>query len=365
MQGFSVLFADVPDPRDANARHDLTEILVIAVAASLCGANSCTAFAEFGRSKEPVLRRFLTLSHGIPSHDTFSRVLRHLDPPALEAALRGFVAALGAALARDGQVVALDGKRLRGAYDRGRAPMAPITVSAFLTHTRMVLAQVLTPDCGEVAGVLHLLELIALEGAIVTGDALHCTRETAAAIRAKKADYVLTLKGNRATLAAEADARFAHAGVGAPFAEAGERGHDRVEHRVAWVLPVPDWAERHRFTGLAAIGRIEAWRQEQGRPETSQVRTFVLSKVMSPAELLATVRAHWLIENGLHWELDVVFQEDACRTRKDHAPANLAVLRKIALNLLRAHPAKMSLSMKRLRAGWDDTFLVELITHMQ
>jgi predicted transposase YbfD/YdcC len=134
---------------------------------------------------------------------------------------------------------------------------------------------------------------------------------------------------------------------------------------VAWVVPAPGLAERHKFTDLTALGRIEAWRRQGDGPETSKVRTFVLSKLMTPAELLATVREHWSIENNLHWHLDVVFQEDACRTRKDHGPANLAVVRKIALNLLRANHAKKSLNMKRLRAGWDDTFLVELMTHVR
>jgi predicted transposase YbfD/YdcC len=367
MQGFVAIFEDIPDPRDINAQHDLTEILFIAIAASLCGANSCSAFAEFGRAKEPLLRQFLQLAHGIPSHDTFSRVFRHLDPPALEAALTRFVAGLGEALGHTvaGHVVAIDGKRLRGAYDKGCAHMSPIVVSAYLNQTRMVLAQTLAPACGEVKGFLHLLELIALEDAIVTGDALHCTRQTAARLRAAKADYVLTLKGNRSTLAQDATALFERAGASAPWAESSEGHHDRTESRVAWVVPAPGLAERHQFTDLTALGRIEAWRRQGDGPETSKVRTFVLSKLMTPAELLATVREHWSIENNLHWHLDVVFQEDACRTRKDHGPANLAVVRKIALNLLRANHAKKSLNMKRLRAGWDDTFLVELMTHVR
>lgn len=370
METFVAIFADVPDPRDINAQHDLTEMLFIAVAATLCGADSCAAFAEFGRAKQPLLRRFLDLKHGVPSHDTFSRVFRILDPRALEAALGRFVAEIGRALGHTaqpaaGRVVAVDGKRLRGAYDRGRAPMTPIIVSAYLNHTRMALAQTVAPGGGEVKGVLALLELIALKGAIVTGDALHCTAKTARAVRDKGADYVLALKGNRSTLAREADEAFDRAGPHAPFAETAGQGHDRTEHRVAWVVPAPGAAERHGFAGLVAFGRIEAWRQPHGKPETSRVRTFVLSRAMTPQELLATVREHWSIENDLHWPLDVVFNEDACRTRKDHGPANLAVMRKIALNLLRANLGKTSLRLKRQRAGWDDTYLVELMTHVR
>lgn len=370
METFVAIFEEVPDPRDINAQHALTEMLFIAVAATLCGADSCAAFAEFGRAKEPLLRQFLELRNGTPSHDTFSRVFRHLDPKALEAALQRFVAELGRALGQTGQpaagqVVAVDGKRLRGAYDRGRAPVTPILVSAYLNHTRMALAQTLAPDGGEVKGVLALLDLIALKGAIVTGDALHCTAKTARAVRDKGADYVLALKGNRSTLAAEADAAFASAGLQAPFAETAGRGHDRTEHRVAFVVPAPGAAERHRFAGLAAFGRIEAWRQPFGKAETHRVHTFARSQVMTPKDLLATVREHWSIENGLHWPLDVVFNEDGCRTRKDHGPANLAVVRKIALNLLRANPDKKSLNLKRHRAGWDDTYLVRLMTHVR
>jgi predicted transposase YbfD/YdcC len=370
VEAFAAIFEDVPDPRDINAQHNLTEMLFIAVAATLCGAASCAAFAEFGRAKKPLLQRFLGLKHGIPSHDTFSRLFRHLDPKALEDALGRFVAELGRALGQTGQptaghVVALDGKRLRGAYDRGRAPASPILVSAYLNHTRMALAQTLAPDGGEVRGGLALLNLIALKGAIVTGDALHCTAKTARAVREKGADYVLALKGNRSSLAQAADAAFESAGLDAPFAETVGRGHDRTEHRVAWVVPAPGAAERHAFAGLTAFGRIEAWRQRPGKAETNRIHTFVLSQVMTPKDLLATVREHWSIENGLNWPLDVVFNEDACRTRKDHGPANLAVVRKIALNLLRANPETKSLTLKRQRAGWDDTYLIELMTHVQ
>jgi predicted transposase YbfD/YdcC len=352
MQNFRVIFAEIPDPRDLNAQHDLTEILFIMVAASLSGADSCVGLCRIRPRQRGAAARVPDAPARHPAHDTFSRVLRHLDPQPLEAALIRFVAALGEALgqSRPGPV-AVDGKRLRGAYDKGCAPMRPIVVSAYLHETRMVLAQTRAPDCSEVEGTLALLRLIALEGATVTADALHCTRQMAAALRARGADYVLTLKGNRASLAREAAALFARAGDGPPFAEVGERGHGRREHRVAWVIPAPELAERHRFKDLAALGRIESWRQQGDGPEIGESRTFVLSRLMSPRELLATVRNHWRIENNVQWELDVVFHEDACRTRKDQAPVNLALLRKIALNLLRAHPAKKSLNMKRQRAG--------------
>ena len=366
MQGFRLIFAALPDPRDLNAQHDLTEILFIALAASLCGANSCTAFAAFGCAKEELLRQFLTLEHGIPSHDTFSRVFRHLDPEPLEAALVRFTAALGAALGQEvaGQVVAVDGKRLRRAYDKGRAHMPPLMVSAYLNHTRLVLAQTLAPGTGEIKGVLKLFEMIALEGAMVTGDALHCTRKTAAALLAKGADYVLTLKGNRSSLAKDAHARFAELAARAPSAETCDQAHGRIERRRAWVIKAPDLAVRHGFKGLVALGRIEAWRTV-GTKTSHKLRHFVLSKALTPSQLLSTVREHWSIENRVHWPLDVVFDEDLSRTRKDHGPRNLAVLRTLSLNMLRANASKDSLNIKRQRAGWDDGFFIELMTHVR
>lgn len=367
MEGFRLIFGDLPDPRDINAQHDLTEVLFIALSASLCGANSCVEFAEFGEAKEPLLRRFLILAHGIPSHDTFSRVFRHLDADAFEAALARFAAALGATLSADAKVkgvIAIDGKSLRRGYEKGRAHMPPLLVSAYLSQTRMVLAQTLAPGGGEIEGTLKLLDLLALKGATVTADALHCTKKMAAGLRARKAHYVLALKGNRSTLARDADALLASAAPGTPTAETRENAHGRAERRRALVVAAPGLARGHGFVGLAAVGRIETWRS-LGEAATQRTRTFILSRKLTPAQLLITVREHWGIENGAHWPLDVVFDEDLARTRKDNGPRNLAVLRRIALNILRAHPAKQSLNVKRHRAGWNDDFLLELMTHMR
>jgi predicted transposase YbfD/YdcC len=363
MEEFRTIFGELEDPRDFNVWHDLFEVLFIAVAACLCGANSYAAMAEFGRAKEPLLRRFLVLKHGIPSRHTFERVFRHLNPEGLEAALVRFTRALGAARGHTtaGQVVAMDGKRLRGAYDQGLAHQSPIMVCAYLQQTRLVLGQRQATDCREAKGLRQLLEMVALEGAIVTGDALYCSRTAAQTVRTQQADYVFTLKGNRSSLAQDAAALFAQKGARAPAVETLDQAHGRTERRRAQVIRAPGLAQRHRFADLAAFGRIEAWRTQNGETRQS-VRTFVLSKALTPAQLLATVREHWTIENGVHWRLDVLFQEDLCRTRKDHGPANLAVLRKITLNLLQTHPSKSSINLKRQRAGWDETFFLELLT---
>jgi predicted transposase YbfD/YdcC len=366
MMPFQVIFADLPDPRDENAWHDLSEILFIALAAMLCGAQSCVDIAEFGEAKEPLLRRFLTLAHGIPSHDTFSRVFRALDPAAFEACFSRFVAAFSTALGRlaPGSVVPIDGKSLRGAYEKGRAHMPKLMVSAFAAQTRMTLAQTLAPDGNEVAGALRLFELVSLKGCIVTADALHCHKRMAGAIRAAKADYVLAIKANQSALDRDAAAILETVGPDHPFAETTDQAHDRSERRRAVVVAAPRLAVKHGFSGLAAIGRIEAWRTVDGVTKHS-VRCFALSKRFSPARLLGIVREHWSIENAAHWPLDVVFDEDGARNRKDNAPQNLAVLRRMTLNILRAHPDKGSLAVKRKKAGWNDDFLVSLWTHMQ
>lgn len=364
METFHIIFSDLPDPRDCTAQHDLTEMVFIALAASLCGAQSCAEMAEFGVAKEPLLREFLTLEHGIPSHDTFSRLFRRLDPEAFAAAFGRFMRAFGAAARLDapGGVVALDGKSLKGAYEKGRAYMPKMMVSAWGAQTRMVLAQTAAPDGNEVQGALALLKLLRLEGCVVTADALHCHRAMAGAIRKAKADYALKLKANQPALLIDAEAALAGA-PGRP-AETTDAAHGRIERRSAVVAAAPRLARKHRFPGLAAVARIEAWRTLDGKT-SHRVYHVLLSKRFSPATVLALVREHWSIENGLHWPLDVVFQEDLCRTRKDNAPQNLATLRHLALNILRAHPKKTSLNLKRRRAGWDDTFLLELLTHVR
>lgn len=365
MEEFHVIFSDLPDPRDFTAQHDLTEILVIALAASLCGAQNCSEMAEFGAAKEPLLRRFLTLKHGIPSHDTFNRVFRLLDPQAFAESFQRFMAAFAAAagLAAPSGVVALDGKSLKGAYEAGQAHMPKMMVAAWGAQTRMVLAQSEAPNGNEVAGALEVLNLLTLEGCVVTADALHCHRSMAKAIRGAKADYALKLKANQPGLLADAEAALAAAGEAASRAETSDRAHGRSERRSAVVVALP-LARKHRFAGLAAVARIEAWRSQGGK-SSHRVYHVLLSKRFSAKTVLQVVREHWSIENQLHWPLDVVFQEDLSRVRKDNAPPNLSTLRHMALNILRSHPKKSSLNLKRRRAGWDDTFLLELITHVR
>lgn len=364
MDRFQECFGELEDPRAGNAQHDLVELLFIALLASLCGATSCSDMAEFGRAKEPLLRSILSLRHGVPSHDTFSRVFRMLDPQAFEAAFRRFMASFaeGAGLGKPRGVVALDGKALRRAYERGRSHMPQVVVSAWGAATRMTLASTRAVDGNEAEAALQLVGLLRLERCVVTADALHCHRAMAEAVRARGGHYVLALKGNQSGLLRDAEAALAAAAPHASPARTTERGHDREESRTAIVTAARYMADRHDFPGLVAVARVDSRRGT----DTPISRLFALSKRFAPEELLGIVRTHWDIENGLHWSLDVTLDEDAARARKDHAPANLAVLRRLALNVARAHPdTKTSLRRKLLRAGWDEAFLFELIRHMR
>jgi predicted transposase YbfD/YdcC len=349
------------DPRKNQARHDLSEMLFIALLATLCGATTCCDIALFGRAKETLLRSILVLEHGIPSHDTFSRVFRILDPDSFEKVFRRFTKAFATAIKIKG-VVALDGKALRRAYDRGQSHMPPVMVTAWCASTRMALANVLAPGNNEAAGALQLIELLQLKGCVVTADALHCHRGMAKAIVERGGDYVLAVKNNQPGLLRDAKAAIAAAENKAKQATTKDNGHGRKETRTAIVAPVKEMAEKHNFPGLKAVARITS---KRGRDKTVQ-RYFLLTQRYTPAELLRIVREHWGIENVLHWTLDVVLDEDQTRSRKDHAPANLAVLRRLALNIARAHPdTKTSLRGKLKRAAWDDSFLVDMLLNMR
>ena len=229
--------------------------------------------------------------------------------------------------------------------------------------TRMALANVLAPGNNEAAGALHLVELLQLKGCVVTADALHCHRAMAKAIVERGGDYVLAVKNNQPGLLRDAKAAISSAErKKARQATTEEFGHDRKETRTAIVAPVRDMAEEHNFPGLKAVARITS---KRGRDKTVE-RYFLLTQCYTPAELLRIVREHWGIENVLHWTLDVVLDEDQTRSRKDHAPANLAVLRRLALNIARAHPdTKTSLRGKLKRAAWDDSFLVDMLLNMR
>jgi predicted transposase YbfD/YdcC len=367
MQRFARIFRGLPDPRAANAVHELLDILVIALAAVLCGAKGSTDMALFGRSKEQLLRQFLRLEHGIPSHDTFSRVFRALEPDAFEQIFRRFMAAFAKAngIKLTG-VVAVDGKALRGAYERGKSSTPLHMVGVFAAEARMVLASRKAPGRNEAQGALEVLRMLSLEGCIVTADALHCHRAFAAMVLERGGHFVLALKQNQSKLFEAARRRFARAGKRSIANRIESSTHDRRESRRATVIRDNTVAIANRFPGVVALARITSRRRpHRGPADKPVVRYYLLSKYMAARRILQIARGHWGIENRLHWVLDVVFNEDGSRARKDNGPENLAILRRLAINIIRAHPARISMRQKVKRAGWDDPFLLDLLSHMR
>jgi predicted transposase YbfD/YdcC len=369
MERFRACFGDLVDPRSGNAqRHDLLEMLLIALAATLCGAETCVDMAVFGRAKEPFLRRFLRLEGGIPSHDTFSRLFRMLDPDGFEASFGRFVAAfarqVGALQVGGSEVVAVDGKTARRSFDHqdGRRPLH--MVSAWGVGQQLVLGQQKVGDgSNEIEALPELLALLALEGRIVTADAMHCQRATAQTILDRGGDYCLALKGNQPALFEDVRLWLDDPATTVDDVhETVDGDHGRIETRRALVVHDIAWlTEAHAFPGLAAVAKVTATREIKGKSSTAS-RYYVLSKPLTAARLAEVVRTHWQIENCLHWVLDVVMDEDQSRSRKDHAPENLARLRRFALNLLRANQDKGSTRGKIKRAAWDDTFLLKILT---
>jgi predicted transposase YbfD/YdcC len=309
----------------------------------------------------------LVLKHGIPSHDTFGRVFQALDPEAFEQAFRRFMTAFAKAngIKLTG-VVAIDGKAVRGAYERGRSTTPLQMVNVFATEARMALASRKAPGRNEAKGALEVLRMLSLEGCIVTADALHCSRPFATTVLKRGAHYVLALKQNQVKLFDAVARRFARIGKRSIAKRVEASTHDRHESRRATVIRDTSVGAANRFPGVAAVGRITSRRRLHGqRADKPVVRYYVLSKYMPAKQLLQIVRSHWGIENQLHWVLDVVFNEDGARTRKDNAPENLAIMRRFAANIIRSHPERISMRQKVKRAGWDDAFLLDLISHMR
>lgn len=358
METFSDYFGELSDPRAGNRRHDLLELVFVAFAAVLCGAEDCTDMALFAKSKLACLRQVVKLEAGAPSHDTFSRVFRLLAPEPFEAAFSRFTLAFAGALKG---VVAIDGKALRGAYERGQKTSPLHLVNVWAAEAKLVIGQRLAPGRNEALGAQQALALLSLRGCIVTADALHCRPDTAQVILDTGAHYALAVKANQPTLLAKAQALIEAADQAAEAIQQPAMAHDRMEARAALVVEAKDID----FPGLAAVARVETYRKIGGEPEPPIVRFFLLSALLTSERMLEVARTHWTIENQLHWVLDVGLLEDSARSRKDNAPQNLALLRKLALNTLRQHPDKGSIKGKIKRAGWDDDFLISLLGHMR
>ena len=364
MDEFAAVFADVADPRTGNAkRHELLEILMIALCTLLSGGTSCADMALFGRAKRDFLGEFLPLRHGIPSHDTFSRVFRLLAPDPFRRCFVAFMRRFAAASREEAGVVALDGKTVRRSFDRAALASPLHLVSAWAVEQRLVLGQLAVDGkSNEITAVPPLLAMLALKGTIVTADALNCQRAIAQQVVEQGGDYVLALKGNQGTL--HDDVRLFLDDPATPLRSArGVDGdHGRIEERWAALSTDIGWLQQHHhWPGLAAIGKVTARREEGGGKTTVRTRYYLLSRAFAPERFGAIVRAHWDIENGLHWVLDMALDEDQARNRKDHGPENLALLRRLALNLAKLEPSQGSMRGKLKRAGWDNQFLARML----
>lgn len=361
-------FSLIEDPRiDRGKFHRLEDILIIAVCAMLCGAEHFVDFEDFGHAKEDFLRTFLQLPHGIPSHDTFRRVFALLDPQQFADCFRRWTEGLRQAVGAE--VVAFDGKTLRRSHDRAHGKESIHMVSAWARENGLVLGQIKVEDkSNEITAIPELLRALKLAGCIVTIDAMGCQTKIASEIVAAQADYVLALKGNQSTLHEEVKGFLEDAQAGGfpeiahDFLETNERGHGRVETRRYWITEDIDWLTPHaQWEKLRTVGMVESIREIHGQV-TVERRFYICSIGPEAREFARAVRGHWAIENSLHWCLDVSFAEDQCRVRTGYAAENLALLRHIALNILKGETTKKrGIKGKQKVAGWNHSYLLTLL----
>jgi predicted transposase YbfD/YdcC len=358
----------VPDPRRERTKlHQLVDILVIAVCATICAAETWEEIAEFGQAKESWFKKFLALPNGIPSHDTFRRVFLRINPKKFQESFLGWIRSV--THLSDGEVIAIDGKAVRGARTPdGKEGLR--TVSAWAAEQRLVLGQLKTEaKSNEITAIPLLLGLLELKGCIVTIDAMGCQTAVAARIIQQGADYVLSLKGNHRVLHEEVAEYFAWAEqTGFKDSESDycatlEKDHGRIEERKCWVTEDIEWfTEKAAWAGLRSFIMVEGAREVVGQAASVERRYFISSLPADARQALRAVRGHWQVENSLHWVLDVAFREDACRTRTGHAPENLATLRHMAVNLLKQERScKLGIKSKRLKAGWDESYMLKVL----
>lgn len=368
--GTSILehFSSLSDPRILlKTRHKLIDILVITICAVIAGADDWVEIADYGRAKEDWFRTFLELPGGIPSHDTFGRVISRIAPEEFGECLKSWIREVFPASGQG--IIAIDGKTARRSHDRANGKSAIHMVSAWAVQDHLILGQVKTEDkSNEITAIPELLKVIDVEGCVVTIDAMGCQKEIAKQIVDQGGDYVLALKGNQGNL---------HKDVGLLFEKAKEDhykdlphdshttvdgGHGRVETRRYTTIGDVDWFdEKSKWPKLTTFGMVESER-DMGDQTTEETRYFISSLPNDAKRFAEAARGHWGIENGLHWCLDVAFREDDSRVRKGHGPTNLAIINRFALSLVKQDPSrKVGIKASRKRAGWDSDYLLHLL----
>jgi predicted transposase YbfD/YdcC len=359
-------FKDLPDPRQpGKIVYPLAEVLLLCLLAVLGGAETFVDIARFGEKKIDLLRRFRPFRDGTPSHDHLGDIFATLDAAAFQ---RCFVAWVAAVTGAPAELIAIDGKTLRRSFQK-KGAKAPIhMVSAFAAHQRLVLGQVKVAEkSNEIIAIPALLDMLAIAGAIVTIDAMGCQRDIAQKILDNKADYVLALKGNQGTLREDVEVFVAEQKANGfkdtkvSRHQTVDGDHGRIEtrtytaiHEIAWLQ------ERHNWPGLRGVVMVESTR-EIGDKIERETRFYITSLVWLAHALGPVIRGHWAVENSLHWVMDMIFRDDECRVRTNHAPANFTTLKHMAHNLMRKAPGKDSMRLKRKVAAWDDDFLASLV----
>ena len=359
---FEQHFQELPDPRvERTRKHPLINIVFMAVCGVLSGANSIAAIHEFALDRRSWFARYLDLTNGIPSEDTIGRVLARVDPGAFEKCLLSWIQAVQEVTAH--RLVSIDGKTLRGSADIERGRAAIHMVSAWATENKLSLGQVVVGEkTNEITAIPELLQLLEISGALVTIDAMGCQKAIADQIRQREADYALAVKENQPTLYEEVEGAIAEA----LEQDAGdidehrtiETGHGRQETRTYAIFPKPDSVDPEGlWRDLSAVGIATTERVDTLGRQSLEARYYILSRLLTAQELAEAVRGHWSIENNLHWQLDVSFREDECRVCRDHAPANLSVIRRFALGLLKRETScRKGIEIKRMKCAANDEY---------
>lgn len=367
-------FGELDDPRvDRTRLHKFIDILVIGICTVICGGDDYASMAAFGKAKEGWLRTILELPNGIPSHDTFWRVFSALDAEQFQACFLEWMAAVSNLT--DGEIIALDGKQLRRSHDRSNDKAAIHMVSAWATSNRLVLGQIKVDEkSNEIKAIPELLERLDLQGCLVTIDAMGCQVDIADCIVEKEGDYLFSLKGNQSNLHEDVVLLFDDleesdfSAYDYDYAKTVDKDHGRIEVRHCWTIADPELTQHlrgaDRFRALHTVVRVRSERYV-GDEHSVEDRHFIGSATPLAAEALRATRAHWQVENSLHWVLDIAFREDESRLRKGNGPQNFAVLRHIALNALKQErTAKLGVKNKRLKAGWDEAYLLTVLGHI-